>query len=114
MRMKARTQRAVSLAGIVSLVIMPALALAQYTAPAPEMKKEKSQAIALNNTGSWRGPETETRVEILHVTAGNPENLEPGFYASYKPKAFDTVFIYEGGTEQCIVIGVHSGKEVLH
>jgi hypothetical protein len=53
-------------------------------------------------------------IEIVEVKKGNPENLEPGFYASYRPTTYDTIYVYEGGTEQFEVINVHSGKEVIH
>ena len=116
MRMKARYQkRAVRLAGIMSLVIMPALALAQtarsYTAPAPLASADaKNPEVKRYDQLSITMPS----VEIIRVKAGNPENLEPGFYASIKPQSYDTVYVYEGGTEQFVMIGVHAGKEVIH
>jgi hypothetical protein len=119
--MKARNQIAACLAGIMSLVVMPALALAQpgrtYTAPSQDSyaKKDSKEKLALNTISDYhKRSDIMPPIEITKVQAGNPENLEPGFYAAFKPKTYDTVFIYEGATEEFVVVGVQAGKEIIH
>ncbi|HXC05385.1 MAG TPA: hypothetical protein VNZ86_11575, partial [Bacteroidia bacterium] len=55
----------------------------------------------------------EPRVEIVEMKSGNESNIPAGFYATYTPQTFDTVFIYEGATDEFKVIGVQPGKEVV-
>src|SRR4051794_9439260 len=105
MRKKQKNRILRSIIGTI-IVITPMMLLAQnsrtYTAPDPAYtKKDRPPALGLNNISSApsRTPQ-EPRIEIVRVLAGNADHIEPGFYATYQPKIYDTVFIYEGSTEQ--------------
>ncbi len=130
--MKANYAIAAWIIGVITLVMMPVMLCAQsastdtksnpvqrtFTAPSAEAgatktkHEEKTFAANIDN----RQPvisEAIPRIEIIHVKEGNPEHITPGFYASYKPSAFDTIYIYEGETEQFEVINIHAAKEVI-
>src|SRR5438105_5444304 len=101
--------------GIAVFTAVPILLYGQYTAPAPSAGKKDAPKNVAMNTAPFSAPEAVPQsVEIIKVQQGNPEHMEPGFYAAIKPASFDTVFIYEGGTEQFEVIEVHPGKEIIH
>jgi hypothetical protein len=118
MRKKQKNRILHSIIGTI-ILMTPMMLLAQnnhtYTAPDPAyIKKDRQPALALNNiTSAPSRSAAEPRIEIVRVLAGNADHIEPGFYATYQPKMYDTVFIYEGSTEQFQVIEVHSGKEVI-
>ncbi len=118
--------------GIITLVMMPMVLAAQptssalenpppvsqrtYTAPPPKAKQETVRTIAINEAPRplpQQISDIEPRIEILKVSAGNPDHLSAGFYASFEPKTYDTVFIYEGETDKYEVIGIHANKEVI-
>jgi len=104
--------------GIIFQMMMPTLLLAQsrrtYTAPPAIIAEAKKEAPVTKSTGKETTPDLTPHVDFVKVEKGNPENLDAGYYASYNPVTYDTVFIYEGGTEQFEIIPVHSGKEVIH
>ena len=119
--------------GIITLVIMPVVLRAQitkpdssqsepartFTAPSPAFKKEKPKKIeepkqlAINEEVAERISAIEPRVEIVKMLSGNEDHIPAGYYATYSPKTYDTVFIYEGATDEFKVIGVEPGKEVI-
>jgi len=131
MREHARNCRRVSIIGIVTFVMMPMLLRAQsttaspekprtYTAPpkpdkATDEKKKNSIAekVSINESDMQSMSEIDAHIDIIKVGPNNPEHVPAGFYASYKPDTYDTVFLYEGGTEEYEVTAVHSGKEVI-
>ena len=89
-----------------------------FTAPPPmaAASKPKQEIKIIASDIENRQPilsEVTPRIDIIHVKEGNPEHLTPGFYASYKPPTFDTVYIYEGETEKFEVINIHAAKEVI-
>lgn len=53
------------------------------------------------------------RVEYARIEPNNPNNLTPGFYATFAPPVPDTIEVFEGGTDQAEVINVNGGKEIL-
>jgi hypothetical protein len=105
--------------GIITFVMMPTLLLAQsrrtYTAPPAAIAEAKKPESPVSKTPDTKPlSEIAPQVEFYTVERGNPENLEAGFYASYRPVTYDTVYVYEGGTEEFEIIGVHPGKEIIH
>lgn len=54
-----------------------------------------------------------SRLEFVKVERDNPNNLPPGFYASFAPPTPDTIEVFEGGTSQGEVIKVRAGKEII-
>lgn len=44
---------------------------------------------------------------------GNEFNLPAGFYATFKPKATDTVLIFDSSSEHYSRVQTHAGKEIL-
>lgn len=130
--MKAYKAIAARITGIITLVMMPVILCAQgvvtdtksnpvqrtFTAPTAEAgaskTKQEAKTFAANlEIRQPAQPEAMPHIEIIHVNAGNPEHITPGFYASYKPPTFDTIYIYEGETEQFEVINIHAAKEVI-
>jgi hypothetical protein len=117
--------------GIITLVIMPIVLRAQigkpdssahdevrtFTAPQPGHSKpkkiEQPKALAVDEELALRISAIEPRVDIIQMPSGNQDHMPAGFYATYSPKAYDTVFIYEGATDEFKVIGVEPGKEVI-
>lgn len=130
MFVKQRYNYALHLVGVITLVMMPMRLCAQrslsdaksqpvqrtFTAPPPTTAKPKQEVKSFAANIDSRQPlvsEVIPRIEIIHVKEGNPEHITPGFYASYKPPTFDTIYIYEGETEQFEVINMHAAKEVI-
>lgn len=133
MCVKEKISNVTKIIGIITLVMMPVIiraqSLSEYSGPKPEpvqrtftapppstpakQQKQELKAFAVNEVGRQSIFGVEPHIEILKVKEGNPDHIPAGFYASYKPKSYDTVYIYEGGTEQFEVINVHAGKEVI-
>lgn len=132
MFVKANYAIAVRIIGVITLVMMPMTLCAQssstdskshsvqrtFTAPSTEATaskpKQEIKNFAVNTEG--RQPlvsQVMPQIEIIHVKEGNSEHIAPGFYATYKPPTYDTIYIYEGGTEQFEVINMHAAKEVI-
>jgi len=124
--MNKKINNVATIIGIITLVMMPMIIRAQppveeqrtFTAPShsnsAQKPKKEIQTFASNEESSKPLLSAiEPRIEIVHVKEGNPEHIPAGFYASFKPKTYDTVYIYEGGTEQFEVINVNAGKEVI-
>jgi hypothetical protein len=122
--------------GIITLVIMPMALRGQtsaqdsarkdqqptrtYTAPGLPTKQKAAEKKEGNRTEVRSTEDADKivanippRIEIVEVKAGNPENIAPGFYAAFTPKAYDTIFIYEGGSEQYEIIDVSAQREVI-
>ncbi|MDP4219727.1 MAG: hypothetical protein Q8916_10605 [Bacteroidota bacterium] len=122
--MRTGSFRRARFAGIITLVMVPFMLHAQPSEQAPQ---RTFTAPPPQTPGKESAPKTETHsesdelssdgiaphIDIVKVTAGNPEHLTPGFYASYKPKAYDTVYIYEGETEQFEIVKLRALKEVI-
>ena len=118
--MNANYTIAARIIGVITLVMMPMTLCAQrtFTAPSPEAElskpKHEEKAFAANTESHEPFiSEAMPHIEIIHVKEGNPEHLTPGFYATYKPPTYDTVYIYEGETEHFEVINMHAAKEVI-
>ncbi|MEP7234629.1 MAG: hypothetical protein ABI778_04965 [Ignavibacteriota bacterium] len=120
--------------GTITLVVVPVVLRAQsaqvdsapaqevrtYTAPpsAFQTQKPKRTSEELTIPSAPRNESrpfasVEPRVEIFKMQAGNQDHIPAGFYATISPKSYDTVFIYEGATDEFKVIGVQPGKEVI-
>ena len=82
-------------------------------APAKPKKIEAPKPLAVSEDAAQRISAVEPRVEIVELKSGNENNMPAGFYATFVPQTFDTVFIYEGATDEFKVIGVQPGKEVV-
>ena len=133
MREKKKYGIAARIIGIITLVMMPLVLRAQmagpdssegetartYTAPqsafshAKPKKIEQPKALAVNEEEAERISASRPHVEIVEMKPGNQDNIPAGFYATLSPQSYDTVFIYEGATDEFKVIGVHPGKEVI-
>jgi hypothetical protein len=129
MRQHASNCIGVSLIGIVTMVMMPMLLLAQSTtgsakqartftapsntAPSSEKKENIAAKLSLNEADMQALSEVDTHIDIIKVGPNNPEHVPAGFYASYKPVSYDTIMVYEGSSEEYVVTAIHSGKEVI-
>lgn len=95
------------------------------TAPSGHFKSEGKKKKVTEPTPSLPDPTDEemvslreissslTRLEFVKVERNNPNNLTPGFYASFAPPTPDTIEVFEGGTSQTEVIKVVAGKEII-
>lgn len=128
MGLRTRYSITASIIGVITLVMMPMVLCAQGTAAnaaasehpvqrtftAPEVKqKSEHKALAANESRTHMVSEIEPRIDIIEVKAGNENHIPAGFYASYKPPTYDTVYIYEGATDQFEIINIHANKEVI-
>ena len=90
-----------------------------FTAPSSAFHRAKPKKIpqpktlAVNEDDAERISAIEPRVDIIEMKSGNTNNIPAGFYATVSPQTYDTVFIYEGATDEFKVIGVQPGKEVI-
>lgn len=79
------------------------------TAPTPSLPEPTGEdGVTLREISS-----SLPKFEFVRVEANNPNNLVPGFYASFAPPSPDTVEVFEGGTDQVEVIKVNGGKEIF-
>jgi hypothetical protein len=78
-------------------------------APKPELSKISSLKAAEPDVLS----DVEPKIDIFKVKPRNEDHLAAGFYATYHPNAYDTVYIYDGATEIFEKIQMHAGKEVI-
>jgi hypothetical protein len=95
------------------------------TAPSGHFNSEGKKKTVTEPTPSLPDPTDEEmvslheisssliRLEFVKVERNNPNNLTPGFYASFAPPTPDTIEVFEGGTSQVEVIKVGAGKEII-
>ena len=135
MHIEARYGIAACIIGIATLVLVPMVLVAQpsstndvpkqtqvvqrtFTAPpasfrmSKPVEREPNPLTALDHSQNLIS-DVEPRIEIIEMKSGNRDHLTPGFYATFKPKAFDTIFIYDGETDHYEVIDQRAGKEVI-
>ncbi len=89
-----------------------------YTAPPRPIKKNIIPEHALPLVYAY-GEEIQPpmsgipRFEISELKPGNSMHMAPGFYASFRPKENDTLFLFDSISEHFEQVQIHATKEVI-
>ncbi|MBS1904502.1 MAG: hypothetical protein JSS75_12410 [Bacteroidetes bacterium] len=90
-----------------------------FTAPDPDAAKaaytERRVLPLVYAAGEELTPPEHSRpkVTIYELDRGNNANMAPGFYAEFKPRENDTLFLFDSASEHYDEVQIHAGKEII-